>query len=68
MRVTDMGGGTDTLRSSDAVIALTIQPVDDDPYLNPDSTLHAQVTPGPNNVVLQPEMLAASIATPQPTA
>ncbi len=57
--VTDMGGGTDTLGSSDAVIALTIQPVDDDPYLNPDSTLHAQVTTGPNNVVLQPEMLAA---------
>ena len=59
VRVTDQGGGTGIPASSDAVIALTIQPVDDDPYLNPDSTLHAQVTTGPNNVVLQPEMLAA---------
>ncbi len=59
VRVTDQGGGTGVPASSDAVIALTIQPVDDDPYLNPDSTLHAQVTTGPNNVVLQPEMLAA---------
>lgn len=59
VRVTDQGGGTGVPASSDAIIALTIQPVDDDPYLNPDSTLHAQVTTGPNNVVLQPEMLAA---------
>lgn len=57
--VTDMGGGTGTPASTNTEIMLTIQPVDDDPYLNPDSTLHAQVTTGPNNVVLQPEMLAA---------
>lgn len=68
VRVTDQGGGTGVPASSDAVIALTIQPVDDDPYLNPDSTLHAQVTTGPNNVVLQPEMLAALDSDSSPIA
>ncbi|AYN27949.1 tandem-95 repeat protein [Buttiauxella sp. 3AFRM03] len=59
VRVTDQGGGTATPASSDALIALTIQPVDDDPALNPDSTLLADVADGPDSVVLMPEMLAS---------
>ena len=58
VRVTDQGGGTGTPASSDAVIALNIQPVDDDPFLDANSSLHADVTPGPADVVLTPEMLS----------
>lgn len=59
VRVTDQGGGTGTPASSDAVITLDIQPVDDDPFLDANSSLHADVTPGPDSVVLQPEMLTS---------
>lgn len=57
--VTDQGGGTPTTASSDAIIKLDIQQVDDDPFLDTDSTLHADVVPGPADVVLTPEMLTS---------
>lgn len=58
VRVTDQGGGTGTPASSDAVITLDIQPVDDDPFLDANSSLHAEVAPGPDDVIIIPEMLA----------
>ncbi|RPH24229.1 tandem-95 repeat protein [Buttiauxella warmboldiae] len=59
VQVTDQGGGTGTPASSPALIRLDIQPVDDNPFLIPGSTLQAQVTPGLASVVLLPEMLGA---------
>ncbi|RJT23349.1 Ig-like domain-containing protein [Buttiauxella izardii] len=59
VRVTDLGGGTATPASSDTVIRLDIQAVDDDPVLDADSTLHADVVPGPADVTLTPEMLTS---------
>ncbi|MFB0710813.1 Ig-like domain-containing protein [Buttiauxella noackiae] len=59
VRVTDQGGGTGIPASSDALIALNIQSVDDDPFLDPNSTRHADVVPGPADVTLTPEMLTS---------
>ncbi|MGB7803822.1 Ig-like domain-containing protein [Buttiauxella sp.] len=59
VRVTDQGGGTDTPASSDTLINLDIQAVDDDPFLDTESSLHADVVPGPADVVLTPEMLTS---------
>ncbi|WMY72591.1 Ig-like domain-containing protein [Buttiauxella selenatireducens] len=59
VRISDQGGGTGTPASTDGVITLNILPVDDDPVLNIDSTLHADVVAGPADVTLTPDMLTS---------
>ncbi|KAF1004474.1 MAG: hypothetical protein GAK28_03996 [Luteibacter sp.] len=66
VRVTDMGGGTGVPASTDGTIVLDVHAVDDDPVLDPTSSLHAGVTPGGNgsagaySVVLTPTMIGAT--------
>ncbi|RIX79652.1 DUF4347 domain-containing protein, partial [Acidovorax cavernicola] len=60
--VRDAGGGTGTPASTSGTIAITVRPANDDPVLDPGSTLEATVDPGGGayTVTLTPGMLGAT--------
>lgn len=60
VRVTDQGGGTGTPASSDGVIALTIDSVNDNPIFDATSSQSAVVDATRGSVVLTPSMLNAN--------
>ncbi|BEP69736.1 MULTISPECIES: VCBS domain-containing protein [unclassified Variovorax] len=60
--VSDAGGGTGTPSSTSGTIAINVRPANDDPVLDPGSTLEASVDPagGGYTVTLTPGMLGAT--------
>ncbi|PIF73665.1 VCBS repeat-containing protein [Variovorax sp. 54] len=59
--VRDAGGGTGTPSSTSGTIGITVRPANDDPVLDPGSTLEATVDPaGGYTVTLTPGMLGAT--------
>ena len=60
VRVTDQGGGTGTPASSDAVITLTVDSVNDNPVFDSTSSKSAAVDAASGRVVLTPAMLNAT--------
>ncbi|MGU9866588.1 Ig-like domain-containing protein [Kluyvera ascorbata] len=60
VRVTDQGGGTGTPASSDGVITLTVDSVNDNPIFDRNSSQTATVDPTRGSVVLTPAMLNAT--------
>lgn len=60
IRVTDQGGGTGIPASSDGVVTLDINSINDDPLFDSNSTLQAIVDTGTGSVVLTPDMLNAT--------
>ncbi|MES2248006.1 MAG: VCBS domain-containing protein [Pseudomonadota bacterium] len=60
--VSDAGGGTGTPSSTSGTIAINVRPANDDPVLDPGSTLEATVDPagGGYTVTLTPGMLGAT--------